>query len=833
MSSSQFTSFPFNVEHTISELKHWLPAQSALKDFIHHNTLHAFQHLNFKEGILTASQRLGYKVLLPLDEYRAHYKSGKIRKEILLNLISVRKPNIDALNFLDAMLNQDYGRRQQAIIGSLRAHWKKEYKIDLDSLVHPLLFRVVCAFLDQGISVWSFPLRDLSFKSALLQLEKTSSVSFFRTQEIRSLFISGEYTLTSLLHQLVGSEKFFAQYLFDQQFAHQGWSGFVSTVEDQPWTLLDKKKISLLEFIEFECLLELDALKSQLASQWKPLGAIPELLPPDLFSTAVTDEYFDILYLWHEAFEWSYYDQALGGIQSCHLSEKSNIENSFQAIFCIDDRECSLRRYLEDTDNNCATYSTPGFFGVEFYYKPVGSKFLDKLCPAPVFPKYIIEEKATKAKHKKDPHFSKVSQSFHSGWLISQTLGFWSAIKLFANVFNPKFQPAATSSFKHMDRSAILQIEREEAITDNDLRMGYTAEEMADRVEGTLRCIGLINNFASMIYVVGHGASSVNNPHYSAYDCGACSGRAGSVNARVFAAMANHKNVRTILGERGINIPETTFFMGALHDTTVDHIEFYDRVSLSPERRKAHRLNKSNFDKALEKNAVERARRFLNIRKDGSDAEIHASMKRRAISLFEPRPELNHATNALCIVGRREMTKKLFLDRRAFMNSYDYRTDPDGKYLFQILRPAAPVCGGINLEYFFSRVDNLKMGAGTKLPHNVMGLFGVANGMEGDLRPGLPSQMIEIHDPVRLLIIVEQFPDIVLNVIQRDAATYEWFGNNWVNLVAVQPETREFFTFENGHFKNYKPLFKPEFMKNKSILFRNEVENLPVMLIPD
>jgi uncharacterized protein YbcC (UPF0753/DUF2309 family) len=103
----------------------------------------------------------------------------------------------------------------------------------------------------------------------------------------------------------------------------------------------------------------------------------------------------------------------------------------------------------------------------------------------------------------------------------------------------------------------------------------------------------------------------------------------------------------------------------------------------------------------------------------------------------------------------------LFLDRRSFLNSFDYRIDPEGKYLFNILKAAAPVCGGINLEYFFSRVDNQKLGAGSKLPHNVMGLIGVANGYDGDLRPGLPSQMIEIHDPVRLLVIVEHLPEVV------------------------------------------------------------------------
>jgi uncharacterized protein YbcC (UPF0753/DUF2309 family) len=92
------------------------------------------------------------------------------------------------------------------------------------------------------------------------------------------------------------------------------------------------------------------------------------------------------------------------------------------------------------------------------------------------------------------------------------------------------------------------------------------------------------------------------------------------------------------------------------------------------------------------------------------------------------------------------------------MNSYNYASDPGGKVLHDILSAATPVCAGINLEYLFSRTDNLRLGAGSKLPHNVIGLLGVANGMEGDLRTGLPTQMTELHDPVRLLMIVEHFP---------------------------------------------------------------------------
>jgi len=186
----------------------------------------------------------------------------------------------------------------------------------------------------------------------------------------------------------------------------------------------------------------------------------------------------------------------------------------------------------------------------------------------------------------------------------------------------------------------------------------------------------------------------------------------------------------------------------------------------------------------------------------------------------------------LCVVGRRSLTRNLFLDRRSFLNSFDYQVDPEGNYLLNILKAAAPVCGGINLEYYFSRVDNQKLGAGTKLPHNVMGLFGVANGIDGDLRPGLPSQMIEVHDPVRLLIIVEHTPEVVLKTIQASAPTYEWFIHEWVHLVAIHPETKELFRFQDGAFHPYKSHTRQipvaeDFMS----LIESTDENLPVYIV--
>lgn len=118
-------------------------------------------------------------------------------------------------------------------------------------------------------------------------------------------------------------------------------------------------------------------------------------------------------------------------------------------------------------------------------------------------------------------------------------------------------------------------------------------------------------------------------------------------------------------------------------------------------------------------------------------------VEERAEHLAQPRPEYGHCTNAVCYVGRRDAVRGLFLDRRAFLVSYDATVDTDDTFLKGQLGAVILVCGGISLEYYFSFVDNEGYGCGTKLPHNVTGLVGVMNGQSSDLRTGLLWQMVE------------------------------------------------------------------------------------------
>jgi uncharacterized protein len=838
----------FNEQRVLHQLRHYLPTQSPLKDFIHHNSLHAFQNSMFYEAIFKASKIFGFQATTPLNDFRAMYFNGRIQDAILNRAIIETYGNEHLDLWRHKAIKQSYDEHIEPRIGRLRGHWKDHYRLDMDTAVQPILFRLLGHYLDQGVAIQSFPSAHMGLLAAIRHLQANSYISFFSSKRVKDWLADEQLQLRDLLNVVVGQEAYFEQYLFDQQFSHRGWSGMVATVEATPEVMLDPKKITLIDMIMLELLLEIDVLDRTQGKDWQPIATHANFPPQDLFADLPYSELTAVLTLWQNAFEWSYYDGVLAGIQisSQQLVEKPNQfeDKSFQALFCIDERECSIRRHVERVDERAETFGTPGFFSAEFFFLPQNGKFYEKLCPAPVTPKFLIKEQNVMALRQHDAFYTAKTHELWLGFLSAFTFGFWAFFRLVRHLFAPQMAPAISNAFAVMQPNGQLTVEHQpNSDAENGLQIGFTVDEMAARVLSLLSGIGLKKEFAPIVYLVAHGSSSANNPHHGAHDCGACSGRPGAVNARVVATMANHPSVREKLKIAGIEIPAETQFIGGMHDTAADEIAFYDTEILSADNLKRHSSNLQTFEHACDLNAKERSRRFASIDTKAPIQKVRKAIKERSVSLFEPRPELGHGTNTLCIVGKRALTKRMFLDRRAFMNSYDYKTDLDGKLLTNIMKPLGPVCGGINLEYYFSRVDNYKLGAGTKLPHNVVGLFGVANSSDGDLRPGLPWQMVEVHDPIRLLIVVEHFPEVILKAIQSTPDMYEWFINEWVHLAAIHPETHALFYFKKGTFVTYQPLTTNlprindlnQLLENAHAMQTNDLpeatqENLPVYL---
>ncbi len=522
--------------------------------------------------------------------------------------------------------------------------------------------------------------------------------------------------------------------------------------------------------------------------------------------------------VWLLAYERHYREQLFSALTANHPRRRSPAGPSAQVVMCMDDREEGTRRHLEEIAPDIETFGAAGFFGVPMYWQGLDDAGRSALCPVVVQPRHLIRDlpapgaealagrRAARRELRlrwRERFYQATRRRALAGPLLAALGGVPALAALTAATLVPGWFAETRRRWREQFEGRVptrleLTAEGADPATPEQPRPGWSEDEQVERVAAFLRMIGLTRDFAPLVVIFGHGSSSQNNPHLSAYDCGACSGRHGGPNARVFAALANRPEVRAGLAGRGLHIGDGTWFLAAEHDTCDDGVEWYDLDQVPPVFQSALDTLVGQVGEACRAHAAERCRRLASAPLRPTPWQARRHMLGRAGDISQARPELGHATNAAAFIGRRQMSRGLFLDRRVFLISYDPTgDDAEGRIVEGILLAAGPVGAGIALEYYFSSVDNERFGCGSKVTHNLTGSFGVMEGADSDLRTGLPWQMVEIHEPMRLLVVVEQTTDVLSAIVQRQPALQELVGNAWIVVAAKDPE--------NGAIRRYCP----------------------------
>ncbi|MDX1656505.1 MAG: DUF2309 domain-containing protein, partial [Candidatus Competibacteraceae bacterium] len=496
------------------------------------------------------------------------------------------------------------------------------------------------------------------------------------------------------------------------------------------------------------------------------------------------------------AYEKAWQRETLGRFPAAGRQQAAE-RQAVQAAFCIDVRSEIIRRALESGNDQVETLGFAGFFGLPIEYLQLGHHHGGAQCPVLLQPRFIIRETVQGTDSAEEGRIlerrllrrrvSKAWKSFKLAAVASfgfvETLGLSFGLKLATDSLG------LTRTVTHPTTDSLdpgVEARLGPALDQRLVagrRTGLSLEDRLTMAEAILKAMSFTDNFARLVLLVGHGSTTVNNPHATGLDCGACGGHTGEANARVAAAILNDSRVRGPLVERGITIPDDTVFIGALHDTATDEIALFDLEQVPASHGDDLAWLRRRLAAAARQARLERAALF-NLEATDPDGRERAVLA-RSRDWSQVRPEWGLAGCAGFIAAPRHRTRGLDLAGRSFLHSYDWHRDPGFKTLELIMTAPMVVAGWISLQYYGSAVDNRVFGSGNKTLHNVVGTFGVLEGSGGDLRVGLPWQSVHdgqrlIHEPMRLSVIIEAPVEAINAIIARHDSVGRLLDNGWL-----------------------------------------------------
>lgn len=784
-----------------------------LKHFVAVNPFFGLRDLSFQDASDTLARILGQGIYMSRDYYREQLASGRITRdhiEAAIGRCESKLSEEEVLSILDqraacpAMGMAPVSRILEKVEGGLWSSFVTE-RISLHC----------AAYFDLGQAMVSMPWRDLSLyaswrkAAAIDKSPAMMGIGDFR-HAVNSIPASPREAIAWAVDHLEIPPQAVERYLHASLLSIGGWAAWARYLRWQSELAGDANDamVDLLAIrVMWDVLLYQEKYSTALAAQWREMLQA-SMRPPSAKRQAAAE--IDRIML--EAMEYGFQREVISAIapsQAMHGIAHSPARPEVQAAFCIDVRSEVFRRSLETVSSSVQTLGFAGFFGIFIECLPLGADNARSHVPVLFTPANRVEERLNaddtanaRARDRRRNRLvlSKAWKGFKlsasSAFSFVESIGLMYAPKLISDSFGwtrPVPDPATQGLDKGAADRILLEIDAQPACChdrdEHDPLPGMTESEWLDHAERILRAMGMTDNFARLVLLTGHGSSSVNNPHATALDCGACAGQTGETSARVVVTMLNRARVRDGLRDRGIDLPADTWFIAGLHDTTTDAVRLFDTDKVPDQLGADLEQLRQWLEQAGELTRMQRAGLMgIGQRKDRLVShDIHC----RASDWSQVRPEWALANNAAFIAAPRERTRGADLDGRAFLHDYSWREDAEFKLLELIMTAPMVVANWINMQYYGSVVVPATFGSGNKVLHNIVGgAIGVLEGNGGDLRVGLPMQSLHdgqrwMHEPIRLSVFIEAPAEAMDQVIARHELVRHLVDNGWLHLFQI------------------------------------------------
>lgn len=765
----------------------------SLENYVAVNPYLGFLDLSFEAAASKVNQA-GARITMPISFYLDEFNKGNITKSDLAKALKNSKLELsqDTDAFIlnaEQQLNANDIDRVLLVVDIAEKISDHKWSV----LITDRITNWASAYFDKGQALWKTSDKNCnlyeSWRSEAL-VDKTPVIAGLKNfhQTLNNIPSTPaeaiEYCLEQLEVPTAGQET----YLYTLLMKVGGWSAYCSGID---WDnnlyggATNYKESFLAVLLAWELCLLKGVAGDKLNTYWQKF----KKQLPELQASTKTNEALKIQLCLQSAYDIATQRKLIEKVNTQeNTSTDDKITTKVQAFFCIDVRSEVYRRNLEMIAPEVETKGFAGFFGMAVDYSPSAQENSEKQCPVliPAGPKVQDDfnstennEKVAVAK-KSQQEYLKAWKSFKSGAVTGfsfvSSLGLTYIPKLISDTFGFT-RPSPNPSEAGLNEALTLE---------KDVQLNISIEEQIKMGHAALTAMSLKSDFAKLVLFAGHGSSTVNNPHATGLDCGACGGRTGEVNARVAAKILNNPDVRKGVAELGIEIPTDTLFLAGLHDTTTDELTIYNQNQIPASHQTALNELKAWLQKAGQATRTERATRFSSDSAEMTDQSILFRSK----DWSQVRPEWGLAGCDTFVVAPRARTKKVSLNGKSFLHEYNWKEDENSGVLTAIMSAPMVVTSWINLQYYASTVDQENFGAGNKTLHNVVGGFGVIEGQGGDLRTGLAMQSVHDgknfqHLPARLNVVIEAPLEAMNSIIKDVEVVKNLCDNNWIQLLAM------------------------------------------------
>jgi hypothetical protein len=785
-----------------------------LKHFVAVNPFLGFSNQSFHATCATMHRVARAEMLMPRAFYQQAISAGLVTDHDLEAALASAPADWRAPRTVDDLkkaLEKDPVAKQRpnAVVATvadvLDMLSEGEHKSSLTAFMVDEISKWCAAYFDEGQSVWRLPSRGMTLYTAWRASMRYDlnpeimGVTGFR-KSVAEMPADPVDAIIAVIDALGIPERAVEDYLHRALFDIGGWAAYARYLV---WNseLYGEKNDTLVKLLAVRVVwgyaLFRERKDTAFKSAWRKAMEDAATLPKD--ETLGDCPELCVEMILQEAYECAYQRRLLYRLARPHAQAGGERPN-LQAAFCIDVRSEIYRRALETVCPDAQTIGFAGFFGFPIEYVPIGYVKGGAQCPVLLKPAFVVCESVDHASEKQEANIlnlrllrrraAKVLKSFKlsavSSFIFVETAGLLFAGKILSDSLGLT-RTVKDPDTDGLDASVIARLgPRIQPRLVSGRQTGFTEKKSVDWAESVLRGMSMTKTFARLVMLTGHGSTTVNNPHASGLDCGACGGHTGEANARVAAAILNDPQVRVGLEDRGIVIPKDTWFLGCLHDTTTDVIKIFDQDEVPA----SHAVEMKQLRAWLEQaSSLARAERALSLGAP-KGASAGRSVVGRSKDWSQVRPEWGLAGNAAFIAAPRERTRGIDLGGRAFLHDYDWHRDAGFSVLELIMTAPMVVASWINLQYYGSVVNNRTFGSGNKVLHNVAGSIGVLEGNAGDLRVGLPWQSVHdgkrfVHEPLRLNVFIEAPIEAINAVIAKHEALRNLLDNGWLHLFAI------------------------------------------------